>query len=154
MQNTTNGETSTRTALIFLLHQLISTIGVIVFSGVSVFGLIGLLRMLVPTAPRASWILTEMPGFPVQFLIGIGLGSVLGKSLRSRSAVWVWILPLVFLVFGLFIVSHPESSSFGHLIGTNCRPSERCFDQLLFTLPFVAALGYAAGVLLKAIQNS
>ena len=148
MQNEVMERTSSRAILAFLLYQLISTVGVIVFSGVLVFGAIGLLRMIMPSAPRASWLLTEIPGFPVQFLVGMGFGFYLRKKVHHRSAFWFWVLPSVCFVVGLLVVAHPEASIFSHLIGVSCRPSEHCFDQVLFTLPLVAAFGYTAGVAL------
>jgi hypothetical protein len=145
MKNKIAQRTFGQSAALLLLHQIISTLGVTILSGVLVFAVAGIIHIITPSTFRASWLLTEVPGFPVQFLVAVGLGCLLGNPARSRTPLLVWIPPLGFLAFGASIVTHPRSSAFGYLIGNSCKPSQHCFDQLLFTLPFVAAFGYSIG---------
>ena len=144
-----------RRVLLFALHQLISTIGVIVLSGVLCFDVFALLHVANPllNATRASWLLTEVPGFPVQILIGLLIGFLSAKVTRSRSLLLVWIVPLLFLCFGALIVVRSTPSILSYLFGSTCKPAEHCFDQLLFTLPFLASLGYTAGATLARSRS-
>jgi hypothetical protein len=151
----TTGTSHVRRILLFAFHQLMSTIGIAVISGVLCFFIVRSLHMVSPslTAMRASWLLTEVPGFPVQVLVGVVLGFLLERATRSRSALWVWIIPSLFLCFGAVIVVHPASSTLAHLFGSGCKPAAHCFDQLLFTLPFLASLGYTAGAALGRFKS-
>lgn len=132
----------------FLLHQVISTAGVIVTSGVITSAVMPLLKALGVRASPVSWFLTEIPGFPLQAVAGIILGFLVERIVGSRSALWVWILPGLFFSFGALVIVHPESSIVVHLLGSGCKPAQHCFDQLLFTLPFIASLGYTSGAVL------
>lgn len=148
MQNRATGANGIRAVFLFTLHQLISTIGVVVVSGVLAFAVIGLVHTIFPAAISASWLLTEVPGFPVQVFVGIVLGFLLERVTRSSSALWVWILPSFLLCIGALVIVSPTSSILQHLFGSSCKPAEHCFDSLLFTLPFIASIGYSAGAVL------
>jgi hypothetical protein len=141
--------------VLFALHQLIATIGVIVISGVVFDAVFGLLHAAISSTIgiRASWLLTELPGFPVQILLGIALGFLLARASLSRAALWVWVLPFLFLCFGAAFVVHPVGSISAHLFGSACKPVEHCFDQFLFTLPFLASLAYTAGAALARSRS-
>lgn len=144
MQNKGTKANAFRKVLFFVLHQFLSTIGVIVLSATMVYAMSALLRLICPT-PRASLLLTEVPGFPVQDVVGIVLGFLMYRAFRVRSALWVWLVPSLFLCLGMLVASDARTSIFSHFVGDACRPAEHCFDQVLFTLPFLTSAGYAIG---------
>ncbi len=136
--------------VLLALHQVMGTVGVIVLSGFICDALFGLVHYAMPSTAemRASWLLSEIPGFPVQIFFGVAVGFVIARGTLSRAAVWVWVLPFLFLCFGAIIVVHPVGSRWGYLFGNGCKPAAHCFDQFLFTLPFVASLAYTGGAAL------
>jgi hypothetical protein len=156
MQNSAvqSRQTRFKRILFFVLHQLISTIGVVAISGVLCFSFVAILHTWYPslTSRQASWLLTEVPGFPFQILTGLVAGFLLARITRTRSVLLVWIVPLLFLCFGALIVVHPTSSTLAHLFGDACGPADHCFDQILFTLPFLASLAYTVGAVLGRSQ--
>jgi hypothetical protein len=104
-------------------------------------------------------IVSETPYFPVQIIFALILGWLLGRALRHRSMVWVWVLPMAILCYSLVTarVLIPTSvfarpgvfqSRFSHYFGWGCQPSARCFDQLLITMPFYSSLAYSMGAAL------
>jgi hypothetical protein len=139
--------------MMFLLHQVISTAGVIVISGVITFAVMPLLNAIGVSVSRASWLLTEIPGFPLQSVAGILVGYLAERIAGSKSALWVWIVPGLFFCFGAFAIAPSKPSIVVHLLGSGCKPAEHCFDQLLFTLPFIASLGYTTGALLARVGS-
>jgi hypothetical protein len=144
-----------KATLLFVVHQLISTIGVIVSAGVLASVGFGLLRFFGRDLPAKYlyWTLTGTPYFPMQIAVGLVLGWFLGRRLRTSSMAYVWILPLVFLCY-LFIALPTTAASlardarFSHFFGWGCRPENRCFDQLGATLPFYAATAYTIGAVI------
>lgn len=139
--------------VIFALHQILGTAGAIVLSGFICDAGLGLLHRSIPSTVgiRASWLLTEIPGFPVQVVLGFAVGFLIARGTLSRTAVWVWILPFLFLCFGGIVVVHPVGPRFDYLFGDACKPAEHCFYQLLFALPFLVSIGYAAGAWLARV---
>jgi hypothetical protein len=135
----------------FLVHALVSTIGVIVVSACLIFALYSNLRTWRPpfTAKGPSWILTEMPGFPIQAIVGLSLGLLAGKYTRSNFAMWTWVLPGAILCIAMILEPRNDPSILAHYFGRGCNPANRCFDQLGFTLPFLAAVAYGVGALLS-----
>jgi hypothetical protein len=49
---------------------------------------------LKPSMRFVHWLLTENPFYPAQMVSGLYLGWALGRWLRHRVMVWVWLLPL------------------------------------------------------------
>jgi hypothetical protein len=153
----------TNSAFTFALHQLIGMWGIpntapLVFS--LAFNLPFLFGHSYPQRTFYS-IVSERPYFPVQIIFGFILGWLLGRTLRHRSMVWVWVLPLAILVYSLATATTltPEwtsvlakpgvgQSRFSHYFGWGCRPAERCLDQMLITMPFYSSLAYSAGAVL------
>jgi hypothetical protein len=134
------------TTLSFLFHQVVSTVGVVVLSALFVTTLFSISHLIRPSfLGRASLLLTETPGFPVQVVLGLALGFVLGKLMYRRVMMWVWVLPLAILIFAIVFEPRSYSSLFAHFLGGGCSPSGQCFDQLLFTLPCFASAFYAVG---------
>lgn len=140
--------------LVFLMHQVIATIGILVvtplvtglvFDCLRLFGLTYSLNYL-------HSLLTDAPYFPLQIALALLLGWVLSRWLHHRSMLWVWLLPLAVLSLAFTalptVASLPFQSRLSHFFGWGCRPENRCFDQLAITLPFYIAVAYSAGALL------
>ncbi len=136
-----------RTAFSFLAHLLIGTIGVLILSDFLASSSFSIVHLWNPAANlrHVHWILTEIPGFPVQAVVGLLLGFVLAKRMRSGVMAWVWILPLVSLCFAALFLDRNSPSVLSHYFGWGCRPADRCFDQLGVTLPLIASTAYALG---------
>lgn len=100
------------------------------------------------TAQAATLVLLGIPGFPFQSASGFALGFALGRRVRANSIVFVWILPLLWFLFGAFVVA--PSSNLAYLVGGNCNASRGCFYQVTFTLPLVASLSYTLGAVVSA----
>jgi hypothetical protein len=139
----------------FPLHQIVSTVGILILSGLITFA--------ITTPSRARWILTETHYFPVQIGLAFFVGFILHYYLHHRVMEWVWVLPFLFLcVFfclGVKILSFDESSlPVGKRVdlyfGRSCRPEDRCFVQLAITLPFYTATSYSlAAFLSRTLQR-
>ena len=150
-----------KSGLTFGLHQFIGMYGIpytapVVFS--LAFKFLWLFDHNYPTKPF-YFVLSENPYFPVQIIFGLILGWLLGRVLRHRSMVWVWVLPLAILCYHVATASVliPASvltrpgigqSRFSHYFGWGCRPADQCLDQLLITMPFYASLAYSLGAVL------
>jgi len=151
----------TKSALTFGLHEFIGMYG-IPYTAPLVFTLaFKFLFLFGYTFPRKTFysIVSELPYFPVQIIFALILGWLLGRALRHRSMVWVWVLPMAILCYSLVTarVLIPTSvfarpgvfqSRFSHYFGWGCQPSARCFDQLLITMPFYSSLAYSMGAAL------
>lgn len=150
-----------RSTLTFALHQFIGMYG-IPFTAPLVFSLaFKLLSLFGRSYPERTFysLVSEKSYFPVQIIFGLILGWLVGRALRHRSMVWVWVLPLAILCYSLVTatVLNPTSvlarpgviqSRFSHYFASGCRPAEHCLDQLLITMPFYSSLAYSMGAAL------
>ena len=150
-----------KSGMTFGLHQFIGMYGIpvtapVVFS--LAFKFLWLFDHNYPRKPFYS-IVSENPYFPVQIIFGLILGWLLGRAVRHRSIVWVWVLPLAMLCYSVAAarVLIPTSllaspgvgqSRFSHYFGWGCRPADHCLDQLLITMPFYSSLAYSLGAVL------
>ena len=100
------------------------------------------------TPQTASLVLLGIPGFPFQSASGFVLGFTLSRRVCATSVVFVWILPLLWFLFGAFLVS--PSSTLAYLVGGNCNASRGCFYQVTFTLPLIASVWYTLGTVVSA----
>jgi hypothetical protein len=146
-----------KSALIFLVHQLTSTLGVLVsasFLGTSVFEILG--QVGLPVQMRfVHWILTETPYFPVQIGLGFFWGWLIGRRFRHEAMVWVWVVPGLLLSYAVVAVRTmtpnltsvlgQSASPLSHYFGWGCQPKNRCLDQILLTMPFYSAVAYSIG---------
>jgi len=152
-----DGESRLKSVLIFVMHQLLGTWGIALFAyflGSSVLELFGLFGRPYSMRPL-HWILTETPFFPVQIALGLYSGWLLGRRLKHRSMLWVWILPGLVLSYALVAVPtltpaltsvlDQSGGPLSHYFGWGCQPKNRCLDQLLITMPFYAAVAYSLG---------
>lgn len=67
---------------LFALHQAVGTVGIIVLAGIICDALLGPVHVAIPSivGVRASWLLTEIPGFPVQALLGFVVGFLFARE--------------------------------------------------------------------------
>jgi len=162
MKDSIKGRAGTRSrlglVLVFLMHQVISTIGVLVVAGFLIFSSIPLIRVWHPTfgTRQAHWILTETHYFPVQTVLALLLGLIVGVWSKNRAILWVWVLPFLISCCGMAFRTavlgvagfSADQSLTSHFFGYGCAPQSRCFDQLALTLPFYTASCYSLGALL------
>ena len=143
----------------FALHQFIGMYG-IPYTAPIVFSLaFKCLLLFGRSYPRRAFysIVSGLPYFPVQIVFALILGWLLGRALRQRSIVWVWVVPLVILCYSVAtyrilvptsVLASVGQSRFSHYFGWGCRPENHCLDQLLITMPFYACLVYSLGAAL------
>ncbi len=151
------GNSRLKAVLLFVMHQIIGTWGIAAsayfFAGLW-FDLLGLLGRPYSMRPL-HWILTETPFFPIQIALGLYSGWYLGRRLKHRSMIFVWLVPG--LILGYAVVSFPaltlnlpsflvsSGDPLSHYFGWGCQPKNRCLDQLLVTMPFYTATAYSIG---------
>jgi len=149
-----------RSLLWFGLHQFVGTLGTAFLAAFALVSLAetGQILHLSSSARWAYWILTETPYYPVQIALAFYLGWVIWKRFPTRSARYVWVLPLLLLVFAVttritlsprstsvLLLPRNEPSHFSHWFGWGCRPAAHCLDQLVLTLPLYVSLSYSVG---------
>ncbi len=123
------------------LHQIMSTLGVLVLAA--------LLTFSTSSASRARQLLTETPYFPVQIGLAFVAGFILQRCLHHRVMLWVWLLPFLILSVSFILSPLPFVGRLEHFFGWACRPESRCFDQLAATLPFYTAASYSSAAFLR-----
>jgi hypothetical protein len=160
-----------RFGLMFAAHQMIALWVVIVSAGILPASLLNFLGSLGWHHPRTAydWLFSANPYFPVQITLALLLGWLLGRSLRDRSMIWVWVFPS--LLLGYALVAIPTlipnfvppifqagigQSRFTHYFGWGCQLGNYCLDQNSFTRPFYASVAYsvAALIALKTLTPS
>jgi len=144
-------------AIRFLLHLIVSTLGVILLAALSAFTLTSALHPIFPTigSRTASRILTETPYFPAQIVTGLLLGFQLGRRYDHRVMLWTWVAPaslisclILFVPLSPVVVSGVEITPIQHFFGWACLPQNHCFEQVGFTVLLYAASAYSVGALL------
>jgi len=151
-----------KSTIAFGVHQFVGVYG-IPFTAPLVFSLgFKLLYLLGYAYSKRNFysVVSETPYFPVQIVFAVIIGWLLGRSLPHKSVLWVWVIPLAVMCYVFFTAHMPlaeEQSIFvrhgfvqsrlSHFFGWGCRPAARCFDQVLFTLPFYSSLAYSVGAL-------
>jgi len=160
----TIGKPWVKTALTFVAHQFIGTWGVAIAAPPLAYFSFGILHPLNPhlfTSHDVSVLLTKLPYFPIQIVLGLWLGWSIGRRFQHRSMLWVWVLPLAFLCYALLAIptltpsqvppmfqAGLGESRLSHYFGRGCSAVRRCGDQLLVTMPFCASVAYSVGALL------
>jgi hypothetical protein len=136
-----------RAAGTFIAHLLCSTLGVLVSAAFLLFFEYGIIRIWNPlfTSTLASYTLTEIPGFPVQIVMGVMLGFVMGRRGRSRMIYWTWIVPLLCLLIAMAFAPSTSRPLLDHFFRDGCGPADGCIDQTALTLPFFASVAYSVG---------
>ena len=153
-----------RSILAFIAHQFVGTWGVALLAPwVFAFTVDLIPRFsdrVVVTQKGFHWLLTGTPYYPFQIGLGLFLGWALWRRFHNSSMFWVWVIPLLILVYCLIFVPTllPDftpmmfwagafHSRFSHYFGHGCSGHFRCLDQLLVTMPFYAASAYSIGAL-------
>ncbi len=124
---------------IYLFHLLIATFGVFITGALLSMILEKVLSVRAANAVFAG---------PVYFgEIGLALiaGFLINGELRSKFAMWVWVLPAIWLV-----VNIPDAfrslygpRGWGLIFGTKCGGD--CLDQLITVCPFYSSIAYSLG---------
>ena len=166
------GEASVRTAnwgkrgqavVLFVLHQFIGTMGIIILATylTAYFG--DVLQLFGEPLPMKTihWILTGTPYYPVQFGLGLSLGWLIGRRVKHRAMLWVWALPFAYLTYAVIAIptlvpnwippayqAGIGESRWKHYFGWGCGGTHPCFDQTAITLLFYVAAAYSIGALL------
>jgi len=149
-----------RSALVFVMHQIIGTEGVVWLTTLGVFLLRSSVREVhEPWGDSALMrgmhlISTNTPFFPIQIAVGAYLGWKLYLRWVHRSMLWVWILPGALLIYAVIAIptfspwsTSPETGPLSHYFGWGCQADFRCYDQLTFTQPFYTSVAYSLGAL-------
>ena len=120
------------------MHFLIGSVGVFVVGALLAYILDGV-------SLRVSTALFDGPVFFGEIGLGFLAGFTLNQRLRSKSAMWVWVLPAVWLIANIpdAFGSLYGPNGWGVLFGTKCRPD--CVDQALSVCPFYASVAYSLG---------
>jgi hypothetical protein len=149
-----------RTALVFLGHWILSTIGIMVVTAFLTFTAVALIHIwrLDVGNKTASWLLTGTPYFPLQIAMAFLAGRWIMKMLGHVESLWVWILPacamLVAMVHGPVVQLGGQASysTISHFFGDGCRAQDGCFDQVAFTLPLYTGIAYSLGAVAGRIH--
>lgn len=134
---------------LFAIHQALGSLGVGLLAPFLVYASLEILQVFFPSTFNTHWahfVLTEIPGFPVQAAFGFCLGLNLGRWWKQPCGEWAWVLPVLWL--GGWFVLLPLSafqSRIGHFFGTACAPKLHCYDQIVATMPAIAAVAYSLG---------
>jgi hypothetical protein len=149
-----------RSVLVFVMHQIVGTEGVVWLTALGVF----LFKRSI-TEVHEGWadsafmrgmhlIFSNTPFFPIQIAVGAYLGWKLYSRWRHRSMLWVWILPGLVLTYAVIAIPtfspwslSAETGSLSHYFGWGCQADYRCYDQLTFTQPFYTSVAYSLGAL-------
>jgi hypothetical protein len=153
--------------LIFLMHQLVSTAGIGLLVSWLAASSLQVLRTTPWGHPEYVWyqIFAYRPYFPVQVATALYFGWLIGRRLRHRAMIWVWVIPALFLSYAVLAIptltpgitssllwSGTSQSWLTHYFGWGCRMRDRCFDQVLVTQPFYTATAYAIGARLALVS--
>ena len=140
-RNQKSGGYWVKSALVFVMHQVIGTEGVIWLTILGTLLLRGSITMMHEAWAHSAFmramhlILSNTPFFPVQIAAGAYLGWRLYCRWRHRSMLWVWILPgvvLAYAVSALLTVSpylSAETGPISHYFGWGCRADDRCYTN-------------------------
>jgi hypothetical protein len=92
------------------------------------------------------------PLFFTMLLGGASMGYLVNLNMRDLSACLVWIVPFIWLVYGIQDATGSVSQAWAHqsrfayiwdnFFGTRCSGTE-CMNELLFTAPFLSSISYS-----------
>ena len=99
----------------------------------------------------------------MQVACGFLIGFLLWKVMKQRVAFWAWGPPVTLLLLAIvrFALGRTGESSFPHFLvlflqhffGQECTLQQRCFDQVMYTLPSVAAASYSLGAFIASRKS-
>lgn len=150
-----------RSVLVFVLHQVIGTEGVVWLAWLAVF----LFKRSI-TELHEGWtnsaffvglhlVFTNTPFFPIQIALGAYLGWKLYNRWGHHAMFWVWILPSIVLTWAVVAIptfspwsfSLADTGPLSHYFGWGCQADNRCYDQLMFTQRLYTSVAYTLGAL-------
>jgi hypothetical protein len=148
--------------VIFFAHQLMSTVGATVISVLIVllFALFGAsLKKNTSggnfidhiTQQRVSMLLNQ-PYYVAPVLCALALGALSRRFVRPRWAAWVWVLPMIILLWNLLTwkgAGPPTTAVYwadvwADYFGSDCGGSE-CMYEVFVTVPFYTSAAYSLG---------
>jgi hypothetical protein len=152
----------------FLIQLVISTIGAILI-GVLVVLIVALLIADVRSNPFQGSLMeravdqpifrigADNPYFTGPVVVSFLFGAFSRRFFRTRSALWVWVLPtLVLLVDILTWQSHSSRSRWADVwanyFGSSCGDTE-CLGELLVTAPFYTSVAYTLGWIASGLSQ-
>lgn len=149
-----------KSALIFVVHQIFGTEGVVWLTALGVFlfkrSIVEVHEGWADSAFMRGmhWIFSNTPFFPIQIAVGAYLGWRLYSRWGHRSMLWVWVLPGLVLTYAVIAIPtfspwslSAETGPLSHYFGWGCQADCRCYDQLTFTQPFYTSVAYSLGAL-------
>ena len=155
--------TRVKSFLVYAFHQFFGTWGIAFLAALGLFASFDMLPNIAnwkPSSGSVHWVLTENPFYPVQIVVGLCFGWMLGRRFNHRSMFWIWILPLAILIYAfaatptlsprtsILALPNTVQSRLSYYFGWGCQPRARCLDQLLITMPFYTSVAYSLGALL------
>jgi hypothetical protein len=156
-------QSRTRILVEFVVHQFIGTWGVavtVIFLAFYTSAFLALFGRAIPT-PTIYSLLYQSGYFPLHIGFALFLGWLLGRDVRRRSMLWVWVLPFLAVCYAVAAVPtffpsevplHLQAgigqSRLWHYFGPGCQTELRCGDQEMVTMHFYSAVAYSVGALL------
>jgi hypothetical protein len=134
--------------LIFVLQQVVSTVGALLLGSVAALILATLIAFFTRTPVDLFKIGADNPYFACPILMAFILGWVARRS-EIRGAAWMWVLPTFALVWN--VVTWKSYSPLPrwedvreNFFTSNCGDSA-CIYELLITAPFYTSVAYSLG---------
>lgn len=153
--------THVKTVLVFLVHQLIGTQGVIFATSLSVVSVkFALMDISQPLGHSLfmrdlSWLLSSNPFYPLDIAVGLWFGWQLFSWWHHHEMFIVWIVPAVILMVAVVAVPtftparismlDLHGGPLEHYFGWRCPTEDGCIDQILATLPLYTSAAYSTG---------
>jgi hypothetical protein len=150
--------------LLYLMHQVIATQGVIWATILSVLSIKSILAEISEPLGHSrftgglGWLLASNPFYPLEICVGLWLGWKLFSMWQHHEMFLVWIVPCVVLVFVVLAVPtftparismlDMRNGPLEHYFGWRCPTTNGCIDQAMATLPFYTSVAYSIGALL------
>jgi len=130
-----------------IVHQIISLVGIPVLSAFLTFTLCSIAQSVTHSVPSglASKLLTQIPGFPIQAILGFLLGLSLGNFSQRRVMMWVWVLPLILFCIALLFSPLNGSSQSGPLYPPEAHHKSTLLEQLSWSILFIPSAAYSLG---------
>ena len=155
----TPSKSPVKQALILVMHQVLATLGVVLWAGVVIS-----VALSIPRFWGYSFVLSDIrkvlqatPYYPAEVVVGFVWGWLVWRQFQHRAMLWVWVFPLVALILGIAddltrtselypgFVGLDFRITLARFFGPSCRLEDHCFDQIGMTMPFYAAVSYAIG---------
>ena len=129
----------------FQLHQIISTVGVLLLATV--------LTESAVSPSTAQWILGRMPYFPVPVALGFINGFFWQRRLGHRVMQWVWVLPFLILFYMIIETSPSLTEGLARRFGDPCPIDLHCISLRGLESAFCTAVSYSLGAFLSRIER-